>query len=1040
MRQTPILASRYRVLGLLGEGGMSVVYAGEDTVTGEQVAIKLLKPEIVGSNPNMVERFAREGEVLRRLNHPNIVKMLAAFEEDGQNYVVMERVTGGDLAELLKERGSLSIERVLDIALDLTDALTRAHRLNIIHRDIKPANVLMAEDGTPRLTDFGVARLGDATSVTKSGTLVGTIAYLSPEGCMGEPLDARADIWSFGVMLYEMLTGYRPFMDANTAALITAILTRPVPPLEKLRPNCPPGLINLIYRMLEKDRDKRISTARQVGAWLEATIDGRDVEDLQNISETDLPPVVLTPSETDLEQTAAPPPFQAMQQAVEDFKSARSTPSPESQAASVIPAPANVWHPVTRRVLDRTPRIFISYRRGDSAAVAGRLYDRLAAAFGQDNVFKDVNNIPAGANFKETVENAVINCDVLLVVIGQAWNVIATRGGTPRLEHEDDFVRLEVTTGLSRDNVLVIPVLVNGAAMPTDLPDKLEELRYRNAATVRNDPDFNRDTALLIDQINSSFHIEKPVQTPRVSRAPIFLGFIAVLVLAALVALLVLPRIGGGFQAAAVDPVQSGEHMLLVAQLEGIRGAQDDVSRFIVDDLRRKFEQEAIFSSIRVRAYPGVITTAAQAAQAAELNKAPLIVWGNTDGQITELNFQIGSLEPIGEQPFQRATLESVANASVRLTNPREQSIVSSVIAGFNVLASAVPDAYILGANLATLELVNPNPPEIIGNSAAARYHRLLAYWISDTERGLAEIEEAIRLNSQNPILFSARALSKLRLGRITDAALDMGTAQELAPADWPASDVMFGQTALLINNDPAASIPYFDDALAERPDDWMTLTFRGAAHYMVGNYEQADADISRAITFDPKFNAPYSFAALNALRAGRVQEAQNLIKTVKSSNPDPAIGERLMSGVYNIGKSDSPLVALVSAFGNYTLEQWPQVINDSNLGLAKTDRIPGFWLLKGLAECNLNRHDEAEASYTRMIEADPDFAVVYMLRAQMRNAQGNTPGMLADMAAAAETPVGQQLAVLAPAALSGEINCKNLLQVDLSKYNLSEQ
>lgn len=259
----PIIGERYRLGERLGAGGMGVVYRAEDLRLAQTVAVKHLKAEAI--NSELIERFRREGQSLRDLNHPNIVRMLDAVEEAGQHYLVMEYLPGGDLAGRLRA-GRMTPAEAVALALDLADALTRAHRLNIIHRDIKPANLLLAQDGTPRLTDFGVARLGDATSVTKSGTLVGTIAYLSPEGCLGEVLDTRTDIWSFGVMLYEMLTGYRPFMDINTAALITAILSRPLPPLDKLRPNCPPGLVLLVNRMLEKDREKRIGTARQVGA------------------------------------------------------------------------------------------------------------------------------------------------------------------------------------------------------------------------------------------------------------------------------------------------------------------------------------------------------------------------------------------------------------------------------------------------------------------------------------------------------------------------------------------------------------------------------------------------------------------------------------------------------------------------------------------------------------------------------------------------------------------------------------------------------
>jgi serine/threonine protein kinase len=183
MATTTIIDNRFELAAdnaLIGQGGMGTVHMGRDTLTDNRVAIKLLKPEIIQQNPEIVERFIREGEALRQLNHPNIVKMVAACESEGNHYLIMEFVSGGSLLDLLDETHKLTVQRGLYIALDLADALTRAHRLNILHRDIKPANVLIADDGTPRLTDFGMARFSDH-QITQEGAIVGTLAYLSPE-------------------------------------------------------------------------------------------------------------------------------------------------------------------------------------------------------------------------------------------------------------------------------------------------------------------------------------------------------------------------------------------------------------------------------------------------------------------------------------------------------------------------------------------------------------------------------------------------------------------------------------------------------------------------------------------------------------------------------------------------------------------------------------------------------------------------------------------------------------------------------------------
>lgn len=272
-----VIGGRYRVEDQLGAGGMGTVFRALDEQTGETVALKVLKRDVQSTVPDAVERFSREAEALRRLNHPNIVKVLDNFEDGSQHIIVMEYVDGGTLYDLIHQRGRLSVSRTLELALDLADALTRAHRLKIVHRDLKPANVLIAADGTPRLTDFGVAHMGTRERVTQTGTAIGTLDYMSPEGLNSLPVDERADIWSFGVILFEMLTGQRPFVGDHLTGVITAILTHPTPDLETLRPDAPLGLVDLIYRMLTKDREARLPSVRVIGAELEALLRGTDL-------------------------------------------------------------------------------------------------------------------------------------------------------------------------------------------------------------------------------------------------------------------------------------------------------------------------------------------------------------------------------------------------------------------------------------------------------------------------------------------------------------------------------------------------------------------------------------------------------------------------------------------------------------------------------------------------------------------------------------------------------------------------------------------
>ncbi len=262
------LNNRYTVTARIGKGAMGTVYRATDSQTNQVVAIKVISRELA-LNPEMMERFRREGEALQQLRHPNIVGFIEAFQHEEQYVIVMEYVGGGSLHSLIKQ-GPLPINRTQKIALELCDALTRAHHLNIVHRDIKPENILLAEDGTPKLTDFGVAKLmSEATRLTGTGTQVGTPYYMCPEAWEGRPLDAQADIWSLGIVFYEMLAGEVPFGGETLVAVMNKVLNSPLPDLKTKRADIPEGLSQIIKRMLTRDKTKRYATIRQIAADLE---------------------------------------------------------------------------------------------------------------------------------------------------------------------------------------------------------------------------------------------------------------------------------------------------------------------------------------------------------------------------------------------------------------------------------------------------------------------------------------------------------------------------------------------------------------------------------------------------------------------------------------------------------------------------------------------------------------------------------------------------------------------------------------------------
>jgi len=267
-----ILHGRYRLDHVLHPGMTSYVYRATNLETNEIVAVKRL---MVTRELNEMawHRFQRESDALRRLNHRNIVRYVDAFREDDFEYIVMEYVYGGSLFDRLNREGRLPLIHAINIAMQLASALDHAHSRGIIHRDVKPSNTMLTPDYSPRLADFGVARLNHQSRVTLPHTVIGTTPYLSPEGCMGETIDARGDIWALGIMLFEMLAGTLPFIGRTDDLIAHAILDDPLPNIRTIRPDVPDEVVALLERMLAKSPSRRVQTAAEVCAALSAILE-----------------------------------------------------------------------------------------------------------------------------------------------------------------------------------------------------------------------------------------------------------------------------------------------------------------------------------------------------------------------------------------------------------------------------------------------------------------------------------------------------------------------------------------------------------------------------------------------------------------------------------------------------------------------------------------------------------------------------------------------------------------------------------------------
>ncbi|MBR1385241.1 MAG: Stk1 family PASTA domain-containing Ser/Thr kinase [Bacilli bacterium] len=258
-----MINDRYEIIKSIGEGGMANVYLAKDTFLDRKVAVKVLRGDLA-TDEKFIRRFQREAYAASTLSHPNIVEMYDVGEDNGTYYIVMEYIEGRTLKQLLKKRGSLTAPEVVDIMLQLTDGIAHAHDMYIIHRDLKPQNIMISDDGKIKITDFGIAMALNSTQLTQTNSVMGSVHYLPPEQASGKGATTKSDIYSMGIMLFELLTGKLPFKGENAVEIALKHLKDEIPSVKKINSNIPQSLENIILKSTAKNPKNRYDDVKEM--------------------------------------------------------------------------------------------------------------------------------------------------------------------------------------------------------------------------------------------------------------------------------------------------------------------------------------------------------------------------------------------------------------------------------------------------------------------------------------------------------------------------------------------------------------------------------------------------------------------------------------------------------------------------------------------------------------------------------------------------------------------------------------------------------
>ena len=288
-----IIGGRYEIVKSIGEGGMANVYLANDKILDRKVAIKVLRGDLA-NDEKFIRRFQREAQSVANLSHPNIVEVYDVEEEEGQHYIVMEYIDGKTLKQLLQKRGSLTLSEVIDIMLQLTDGLAHAHDAYIIHRDIKPQNIMIQDDGLVKITDFGIAMALNATQLTQTNSVMGSVHYLPPEQANGKSSTIKSDIYSLGILMYELITGSVPFKGDNAVEIALKHLKEKIPSIRRQNPTIPQSVENIVLKATAKNPKNRYDSVKDMN---------KDLKECLNEDKKNEKKIVFEYPENDIDDT-----------------------------------------------------------------------------------------------------------------------------------------------------------------------------------------------------------------------------------------------------------------------------------------------------------------------------------------------------------------------------------------------------------------------------------------------------------------------------------------------------------------------------------------------------------------------------------------------------------------------------------------------------------------------------------------------------------------------------------------------------------------